>query len=129
MRIAILAGTAILLGGCGMVGGGSNSKEVKFSGHVSTNVTATRECVLAALRNVGFTTIENETDKVRIRAIRPRKEILGIPTSDDFDRIDAGLDSETLHITVTTHDGTEAENVSAEGRRDGETVLRTCSDR
>lgn len=133
MRKVMTITAVLALAGCASGGGGngSDSKLVTVSRTaVAADDTAARTCLSDALKRVGFTVIENDDDQLRVRGIRPRKEILGIPTSDDFDRIDGYVrmvsGRRTIQLELTTHDGTERDTVSPEVRRDGESVLSTC---
>ena len=130
MKHIVLLLSAVVTASCASRSGSweaSDARLVTLTGRTNADVNAVRICITDALRRTGFTIVENDDDQLRVRAVRPRKDILGIPTSDDFDRIDAQLQANTIQLALTTHDGNERENVSAEARRDGQTVLNSCS--
>lgn len=132
MRIALAVFVGLVAAGCasGGSGGGDDRMATMSRAAAATANDVARTCVNGAIRNVGFTVVENDDDKLFVRGVRPRKEILGIPTSDDFDRIDAYIRTvsgrPTIQLELTTHDGTERDKVSSEVRRDGEAVLNAC---
>lgn len=121
---------ALVTAGCASAGGGADPRV--RTAETSLSVVEAEECLSRELRRVGFRVLEGDEDDGVVRSVRPRSEILGIPTSDDFDRIDArvtaaanGVPAE-IRLTLGTFDGNEEEDPSAEVRRDAEAVLQAC---
>lgn len=128
MRAYQILPVVFVLGACASGGGPGDGSDRSVASSLSP--LAAEECVEDALKDAGFVVSNSDGDDGRLEGVRPRDEILGIPTSDDFDRIRARIESRpggsTIRLELETWDGNEEEDVSEEVRRDASSVLSRC---
>jgi hypothetical protein len=134
MILAAAAGLAACSSG-GAIGGSPapSIAEKTRTAMTTLDMAAAEQCMSRELQRLGFVVQAGDEQDGSLRSVRPRDEILGVPTSDDYDRIDAlvtGVQDaaqRTIRLTIGTFDGNEEENLSPEVRRDADTVLQACS--
>lgn len=130
MRILGAALAGLVVGACASIGGGSDGDGAERQRASALTPSAAEQCVEDALEDAGFVVSDGDNDDGRLEGVRPRDEILGIPTSDDFDRIQARVEARgtgsTIRLTLSTWDGNEEESLSREVRRDADRVLESC---